>query len=410
MSRVDRPATTFREQTLLICALIGAAQMTWGVVVPVLPVLADRYSISVSLLGVVVGAFGVGRILGNLPAGLLLTRLPARRLVWTIALALSAVTASTALAQDVVALTVLRGLTGVFGGAAVTAGFTVLLRAAPAGSRGRVISIATVVQLSTAALGSLLGGAALGVVGPRLVFVVAAVPLLVVLAVDALRPATRYWSPLDTPAESDVAGADRSAAAPAASAPLPRGRLLLAGLVVETAVLFVVRFSGEQGLIPLLAYGQGGLDPLGLGATLAAGTVVSLAVLLPLGRWLDGGARALPVLVATLVGVIGMTAVALLPGAGLVVGVVIASVGTSALGVVPGVVTSERFPPARVGVVVGLTRTAGDLGAAVGPLLVFLVADLVDSSVALLLLAALLAVASIGFAVTVRSPRVGTPG
>lgn len=401
MSRVDRPATSFREQTLLLCALIGAAQMTWGVVVPVLPVLADRYSISVSMLGVVVGAFGVGRILGNLPAGLLLTRLPAGRLVWTIALALSAVTAATALAQDVVALTVLRGLTGVFGGAAVTAGFTVLLRAAPAGSRGRVISIATVVQLSTAALGSLLGGAALGVVGPRLVFVVAALPLLLVLAFDALRPANRYWAPPGVAIE-----AAPSPEAPRASPPPTRApRLLLAGLIVETAVLFVVRFSGEQGLIPLLAYGQGGLDPLGLGAALAAGTVVSLAVLLPLGRWLDSGARALPVLVATLVGVVGMTAVALLPGAGLVVGVVIASVGTSALGVVPGVVTAERFPPARVGVVVGLTRTAGDLGAAIGPLLVFLVADLVDSSVALLLLAALLAVASLGFATVVRRPR-----
>jgi len=406
VTRADRPATTFREQTLLVCALIGAAQMTWGVVVPVLPVLADRYSISVSLLGVVVGAFGVGRILGNLPAGLLLTRLPARRLVWIIALALSAVTASTALAQDVVALTVLRGLTGVFGGAAVTAGFTVLLRAAPAGSRGRVISIATVVQLSTAALGSLLGGAALGVVGPRLVFVVAAVPLLVILAWDALRPATGYWAPSVLKVSSAPTVPGPPAVGPASS---DRGRLLLAGLIVETAVLFVVRFSGEQGLIPLLAYGQGGLDPLGLGATLAAGTVVSLAVLLPLGRWLDRGARAVPVVVAAAIAVVGMSAVALLPGAGLVVGVVIASVGTSALGVVPGVVTSERFPPARVGVVVGLTRTAGDLGAAIGPLLVFLVADLVDSSVALLLLAALLAVASVGFAIVVRRPRLDLP-
>lgn len=399
------------EQTLVVCALIGAAQMTWGVVVPVLPLFADSYGIGVALLGVVLASFGVGRILGNLPAGILVGRLPARAVVQVSALGLAAVTACTALAHDAVWLIVLRAATGVLGGATVTACFTVLLRGAPADARGRVVSLATVVQLSAAAVGSLLGGAVLQLVGAGLVFPVAAVPLLLVLVWDLVRPANAYWAhpsataPDPAPDTGDVPGirnrTDSRLSAPTA---------LVVGLVGVTFALFVARFAGEQGLIPVLAYGPGGLDPLGLGASLAAGTVASLLVLPLVGRWLDSGARAVPVLASAAVAGLGLLGVSSTSEWWFAASVVAVSLGSSILGIVPGVVTAERFPPERVGVMVGLTRTAGDAGAALGPAIVFLVADALDPGAGILLLAALLLVAAVPFAVLLARPRTLSPG
>ena len=68
-------------QALQVCALIGTAQMTWGVVVPVLPILVDDLHIPVVLLGTIIAAFAVGRVIANVPAGLALRRIPARPFV-----------------------------------------------------------------------------------------------------------------------------------------------------------------------------------------------------------------------------------------------------------------------------------------------------------------------------------------
>ncbi|ARJ04073.1 hypothetical protein GCM10010988_27800 [Cnuibacter physcomitrellae] len=398
------------EQTLVVCALIGAAQMTWGVVVPVLPLFADSYGIGVALLGVVLAAFGVGRILGNLPAGILVGRLPARTVVRVSALGLAAVTASTALAHDAVWLIVLRTATGVLGGATVTACFAVLLRGAPADARGRVVSLATVVQLSAADLGSLLGGAVLQLLGAGLVFPVAAVPLLLVLLWDLARPAGAYWARPVASAPEPVRDARDAAGAPGPARGRSAPGALVVGLIAVTFALFVARFAGEQGLIPVLAYGPGGLDPLGLGAALAAGTAASLIVLPLVGRWLDSGARAVPVLASAALAALGLIGVASTSEWWFAASVVAVSIGSSILGIVPGVVTAERFPPERVGVMVGVTRTAGDAGAALGPAVVFLVADVLDPGAGVLLLGALLLVAAVPFAVLLARPRRLSPG
>lgn len=369
--------------------------MTWGVVVPVLPSFVERFEISIAMLGIAVASFGVGRILGNIPAGLLLSRLPARPMMRTTAIALCIVTAATALAQDLTSLIVFRTLTGVLGGALVTLCFSVLLRAAPVAARGRVISLATVVQLSAAALGSLLGGVVLQTIGSTAVFPVAAVPLMIALAWDLLRPAEHYWR--------DVVAAVGSAAG-GQEARAPVGARLVGGLLAVTFALFVVRFAGEQGLIPVIAYAQAGLDPIELGIALAAGTVMSIAVLPLVGRWLDRGARALPVLVSTAVAGVGLVALGSLSGAGYIVAVAAVTVATSVVGVVPGIVTAERFSPRRVGLVVGVTRTTGDIGAAVGPLLAFGLADALSPSAAMWLLAGLLGTCGIAFAAVARRP------
>ena len=90
-------------------------------------------------------------------------------------------------------------LAGVLGGAAITIGFAILVAGAPPARRGRVMATVTAVQMSAGAIGSFLGGLVLTWFPLEVVFLVASVPLALVLAWDALRPAAHYWLPRGRP-------------------------------------------------------------------------------------------------------------------------------------------------------------------------------------------------------------------
>lgn len=381
------------EQTILVCVLIGTAQMTWGVVVPVLPVYVTALHIPVAALGPIIAAFAIGRVVANIPAGLLLVRLRPRPLLGVVLALLAIVTAATGFVHDPAWIVGFRLAAGVLGGAAVTVGFSVLLAGAPAAQRGRVVAVATIVQMGAAAAGALLGGVAVTLTGVTGAFIAASVPVLLALGWDLLRPASGYWSATAAPPGS-----------PDLSSSGSRMPLLLSLTGVSFA-LFFARFAGEQGLVPVLAYGAGGLDPIGLGLALAGGTVASMIALPLVGRAVDRGAR-IRVLVPSAIAA-GLSLVLLgiasspWPFALLVV---VYGIATSLANVVPGVVTAEAYPGRRTGGVVGVTRTAGDVGAAVGPLVVFSVADAAGPVPALFLTALVLIIAIVAFAIAAR-PR-----
>ena len=146
--------STVWEQTVLLCCLIGSTQMTWGTIVPALPLYVDRYGVTAAMLGVIVAAFGVGRVIANIPAGLALRWWRPRPYLRTVCLLLVAVTAATGFSPDAGTLIAARVVAGVLGGAAVTIGFAVLVAGAPADRRGRVMATATAVQMSAGALGA----------------------------------------------------------------------------------------------------------------------------------------------------------------------------------------------------------------------------------------------------------------
>jgi len=86
--------------------------------------------------------------------------------------------------------------------------------------------------------------------------------------------------------------------------------------------------------------------------------------------------------------------------------IVVYGLASSVAGVVPAVVMSERVPPELSGVVVGVTRTAGDVGAVVGPLLVFAVFDIAGVWPAVAAIAVVLVVANLLIVrVAAGSPR-----
>src|SRR5215204_6304733 len=54
---------------LILCVLILVNQLGFGLITPVLPLYAEQFGLGPSLIGVVIGAYGLARFLVNVPAG-----------------------------------------------------------------------------------------------------------------------------------------------------------------------------------------------------------------------------------------------------------------------------------------------------------------------------------------------------
>ena len=387
---------------MLLCCLIGSTQMTWGTIVPALPLYVDRYGVTAAMLGVIIAAFGVGRVIANIPAGLALRWWRPRPYLRVVCVLLVAVTALTGFSADAGTLVAARVVAGVLGGAAVTIGFAVLVAGAPADRRGRVMATATAVQMSAGALGAFVGGLALTWFPLEVAFVVASVPLALCLLWDAVRPAAHYWQPLRTLRTLRTPGGRPASSGPASSGPASWG-LASSGLAVVVVALalgsfaaFFARFGGEQGLIPLLGYEQGGLTPLTLGVALAIATLASLAAMPVVGAVIDRGRRISVLVPSTIAAALALLLFAVAEGPWFfAAAIVVYGLASSIAGVVPSVVMSERVPARLSGLVVGVTRTAGDIGAVVGPLLVFAVFDLSGVWPAVAVIAAVLVIANL---------------
>jgi DHA1 family multidrug resistance protein-like MFS transporter len=415
-----RRGASIGEQTLLLCCLIGAAQMTWGTIVPALPLYVDRFGATALVLGPIIAAFGFGRVLANIPAGILLRWWKPRPYLWAVSLLLVVVTSVTGLAPTSEWLIAARVLAGVLGGAAITIGFAILVAGAPPARRGRVMATVTAVQMSAGAIGSFLGGLVLTWFPLEVVFLVASVPLALVLAWDAVRPAAHYWLPrgravaptLVEPVDAVLSvskwtpGANL-APSPAASVSPPSApnyagvgvAAIVIALALSSFATFFARFGGEQGLVPVAAYDTGGLTPLTLGVALAAATLLSLAALPVVGSLIDRGYR-LAVLVP---GVIASAAALLIfPVANgpwlFALAIVLYGIATSVAGIVPTVLMSEAVPARQSGLVVGITRTAGDLGAVAGPLVALAVYDANGLWPAILVIVGLILLANLSLA------------
>ena len=384
------------EQVLLVCGLVATAQITWGAIVPGLPELGQAFGLSSVMLGAVVSAFGVGRLLTNIPAGVLADRRGPRALLLGAAGALAVVTALTGWVTTLPLLLALRVVSGALGGTVVTVGLAMLAARTPAQSRGTVLATAQGVQLAGAALGPVLGGMVLSAWGLRAVFLVAALPVAAWLGWTWLRHDRDYWAPV------------RPVATDGAVVPLRLTRqavLAVVGANVVGFAVFVARFGGEQTLAPLLAR-DAGLDARGLGFAMAAITVLSLAAMPLTARALDAGLRRRLLVPALGLGALAIAMYPLAHGPWAFAGLlVLAGACVTFGGIVPGVVLADVVPAARQGRATGVFRTVGDLGAVVGPLALGWALDAGGSVAAAAVLAGVVALAGVAGWVLVRVSR-----
>jgi MFS family permease len=262
---------------------------------------------------------------------------------------------------------VLRFVAGIFSGAAITIGQTLVLQGAPPEARGRVSSILQSVQLAGAALGPALGGIAVSLWNVQAAFLAASSGCAVFLVWAVVR-----WRRV-RPARPGA----RTAASPRAARPLPvlgragRRATLIAIAAINGVgfVIFSVRFGGQQGLVPLLAVQLVDLQPWQLGLGLGAITVVALCFTHLVGvaadRWDHRWVLAPLLLVSA-----ALTPLYLVVSEPIGFLVVLVAVGVtgSIVSGIPLASLADTVAPARLGLAMGVYRTFGDLGTIVGPI------------------------------------------
>jgi MFS family permease len=383
------PGRKISKPLLVVSASVASVQMSWSVVVPVLPAYAADFDLDAAQLGIVVGVFGVGRLLVNLPAGLLAQRVDRRGLLLWSTLTVVLGQVLTGLAVDYPTLLAARLFTGLAGGVAITSGMALLADLTTPENRGRDMSTLQAFQLMGGALGPVVGGLLYTVSDARMTFVLSGLGALVVAG----------WG---------------YRVLPHASSALPREGLEEAerrpwlsrdvlGVCLLAFAVFFHRFGGMQTLIPLIAYGVAGVSVGSVGLLLGAITVCNILVVRFAGGLSDRVGRKRVIVPAMAVVALGTAGLALSGTTVLFfLATVVAGVAMGFSGPTPAAYLVDVTPRSARGTVTGVYRTFGDLGGILGPVLLGLLVDVAGVIPAALALGGVLAVMTLAFGLLSR--------
>ena len=347
------------ERLLALAAVIVTTQMSWGMLVPVLPAYAQELGVGAVAVGLVITMFGVGRVAANIPAGMLGRKVDR---VWLLIGGSAGVVLFSALsgfALDLATLLVLRLLTGIAGGFSITAGQTLLADAINPRSRARALSFVQAMQLVSSAVGPALGGFVAELAGLSAPFFISGLLCLIAIVWVVARQRVR-----------------RSLASIAVQAPgeaetdNTRGRSFVAAYTAGFAVFFA-RFGVQQTLIPLVAYNVVGFAVWQLGTAFALMSVLNIVCAVAFGGLSDRVGRR-PVIVWTMVSAAVATAALSLPlnAAEFVVVLLLFGIATSLGGPVPIAYVSDIVSGPRRSGIIGIYRTFGDVAGMIGPVMV----------------------------------------
>lgn len=338
-----------------------------GILTPVLPLYAQEFGVSVTLVSMAVAAAGLGTLVADLPAGLLLERTGRRRmmLIGTGSLAFSLFIIPVAgLFAVLLAARVLAGIGTALWNISRLAYLTDVTEVY---ARGRAIAVFGGVNR----IGTFMGPAVGGFIGS--LFGLAA-PFYVSAALAGISFGLAYVFIRETGPTTD-------------SKETARWRLMLA--VVRThwrdlttagsAQVFAQMIrTGRQLIVPLYGSNVLGLDIAAIGTIVSVSAAIDMSLFLPAGFLMDRLGRKYASVPSFLVMGIGM---AMIPLAHDFTGLLIAT-GVVGLGNGLGSGTmmtlgADLAPSYAVGEFLGAWRLIGDVGNAGGPVVVGAVADVI---------------------------------
>ena len=385
----ERPVaerTTISRDSFLLAVSLFLIIAATNILTPLLPDIRNDFGVSIATAGVIVGSYGLARLITDLPAGFLADRLGHGRLsaVGLVLLVLSSVLGLNA--STVEMLVAARVGAGVSVGILATVILAGLSATATATNRGKVMSLFHVANNIGIASYPLVGGLVGAALGWRATFAVTAA--LVVVAGLILMPVLLRVRP-------------RQSAKPRSSAPDPRvlyGRpraVAIAATNVGVVANMINRHGFRNTILPLYAATSLGLGGISIATAIALMSITGLMVATPGGmlgdrvgrrRIITAGLAAIAV--GDLVFLLTHDLVTFLAAAALIgFGDFFASSQTALL--------SEIVPPDQRTKVLGGYRFSADLGAFIGPVLLAAVMDLGNAQLAIIVAVAILFMASL---------------
>ena len=381
------------EQLIAICISTVLVMAGQGIVSPILPLYADSFGVSTALVGATVTAFGLARLLTNVPAGMLADRSGRRKLLIGGPLVTAFGMFGSGFANTIWILLGFRFVAGLGSALYMTGATIYLLDIASAEQRGRFIAANQGALLVGVGFGPALGGLIADRYDLSMPFYVVAVGGVLTAVYSFFRlPETR--SAEQARIARDVAPGDQ----PSRWALLRSTDFLLVGVV--TIGVFSVRAGVRQTLVPLQLSDSFGLKVDELGLLFTALGLIGVVLIWPAGLATDRfGRKTIIVPTATLIAVgIGIVAVAdTLPL--FIVGLTMSAVGSSITGPAPAAYVADLATEDQRGAAMGLYRTFGDIGVVLSPVLSGLLADAVSIPFAIGVNAVFIGLAAVAFLV-----------
>lgn len=377
-----------------MCVIIAVNQLGFGALIPVLPLYARSFGVSVSAIGLSVAVYGLARVALAIPGGRLSDALGRRPTLAFGGLVSALGNLWCALAGSYAEFLAARFVAGAGAALVLTVGSVILADISPPERRGRMMATYQGTFLFAVGIAPLPGGLLAEHAGLAAPFHVYAVASLIagILAWFAI-PETR-----------DFATAQRGEA-PVARPPMAtqlRALTAHVGFLLVSLLSFVgavVRTGALFAIVPLLAATKLGLGTGQVGIGFALSSVLGLVASYPAGALADRFGRKAVIVPATLVYGAAMASFGIATGfAGFLVACVGWGVASAISGAAPAAYAADTAPPGMNAMAMSSFRMLADLGYVIGPIGLGLLADWQGPESALWASAAMLIAVALAFA------------
>ena len=361
---VVKESTTAGIRRLLLPIYVPSllVQTGVGMLLTVLP-LYLRDEVSITMVGVLIAAGGVGGMLSQVPAGILLSRTSERPVMIAALVLLAVSTAFVGMTGLAIVLVVLRLAWGVGSTGWLLSRQTLMTRAAPPYARGRAMSLFGGTQRVGVLTGAVLGGYLLDSTGSGPTFMaVAAITLTGALPLVFDKNPVTSSAPL---AKEQLSMAKAVGA--------HRQLLLVAGTGQITII--AVR-TGRHVLLPLVGAGLG-LNATEVGFLVGIGSFADL-ILFPLAGWImDAYGRLFAIVPGFCLLGVGLLLLSMADGyTGVAVAATVIGLGNSIGAGTMLTMASDLAPATGASQFLGALGTIREAGKVAGPILVGRLADI----------------------------------
>ncbi len=362
----------------LLTSILVFSMASFGIITPVLGEIQAWGRLTTTQIGVYFSAFGMARLVMNLPAGYIIDRFGGRLLTVFGLIAVTAGSLMSAMAPHYFILFAARVITGVGSTFTAIAVQTELLLLTDDSRRAGIISYSMIARRAGASIFPFAGGLLAAFFNWRAVFYFCVLLNLIGIYIVLRSPHSKGKTTAKDTLKSDSPSGSEAGACPAPKASV----LIMPTIYLLAFTMFINRNGLEKTLIPL--YGSSiGIDSILIGFTLSCSGFASMAAIFYGGRLADKYGRK-PVVIG------GLSILLLANSLFLIVKdfplFFIANIFfalTAFTMSLPMVIAADITPAAKVGSAVGMIRLFNDGGLVVGPILLSWLMDYYNLSISI---------------------------
>lgn len=390
------------ERVVTVSVTTAILMTGQGMSGPVLPVFARQFGVSLAAVGVTVAAFGLARLLLNVPLGSLADRRGRRLLMVGGPLVFAIGMTGAGLSGGIVSLALWRFVSGAGSAMYMTGALVYLTDISTPANRGRLIGVNQGALLFGQAIGPGLGGLIADGFGIR-------APFYVIGAAGLLASVHAYFRLQETRPDRVVEPVTPHEGRHRSPWREILGSRVFLSIALVNFVIFFTRAGSNSTLLPLAGVSVFGLSLGEMGLILTGMALINLA-LLPVAANISDRRGRTTAIAPSLLGVaIALSVIALAEDLSwLLVGAGILATSTAMSGPSPAAYAADNAPEGSRGISLGMFRTAGDTGLLVGPPLLGWIADAGGYGLAFAVNAGLVAMVAVVFHAT-RRVRAQTP-